>query len=161
MVTIKRTTTFAGTTTTEAKLVPRSSAEAQLYLSSLSSPLRSPPLAPPTTDPTKPPLRRPLKRPSRFDPPSLTPAPDLLKATAAIKTPLVAKSLMELKAEQGRKLNTVEKSRMDWAGYVDQERLGEELERAGKARGGYLERMDFLGRSEIRREEGWREGRRK
>lgn len=68
---------------------------------------------------------------------------------------------MELKAEQGRKLNTVEKSRMDWAGYVDQERLAEELERAGKARGGYLDRMDFLGRSEMRREEGLREGRKK
>jgi len=155
MVTIKRTTTFAGTTTTEAKLVPRSSAEAQLYLSSLPKPTSKTP--PPTTTP----IRRPLKRPSRFDPPSLTPAPNLVKATAAIKTPLVAKSLMELKAEQGRKLNTVEKSRMDWAGYVDQERLAEELERAGKARGGYLDRMDFLGRSEMRREEGLREGRKK
>lgn len=50
---------------------------------------------------------------------------------------------------------------MDWAGYVDKERLGEELERAGKAKGGYLEKMDFLGRSEIAREEGLREGRRR
>lgn len=74
---------------------------------------------------------------------------------------MVAKSLAELKAEQGRKLNTVEKSRMDWAGYVDKERLGEELDRAGKAKGGYLDKMDFLGRSEMAREEGLREGRRK
>jgi hypothetical protein len=155
MVTIKRTTTFAGTTTTEAKLVPRSSAEAQLYLSSLPKPTsKTPPL-------TTTPIRRPLKRPSRFDPPSLTPVPNLHKATAALKSLVEVKSIGELKAEQGRKLNTVEKSRMDWAGYVDQERLGDELERAGKARGGYLERMDFLGRSEMRREEGWREGRRR
>lgn len=50
---------------------------------------------------------------------------------------------------------------MDWAGYVDKEKLKEELDRAGKAKGGYLERMDFLGRSDVAREEGLREGRRR
>ena len=158
MITIRRTYNFAGTTTTEEKFVPRESAEARLYLSS-----HAPPKPPTTTkDPSKPTLRRPLKRPSRFDAPAPYPN-DLLKATAAIKAPLAAtqKSIAELKLERGQKLNTVEKSKLDWAGYVDKEKLKDELDKAEKAKGGYLERMDFLGRSEMAREEGLREGRRR
>lgn len=153
MITIKRTYNFAGTTTTEEKLVPRDSAEARVYLSTL-----APPKSPsPSANPSLLGLRRPLKRPSRFDV-HIQNATDLSKATAAIQAPL--KSLAELKAERGQKLNTVEKSRLDWAGYVDKEKLKDELDKAEKAKGGYLDKMDFLGRTEMAREEGLREGRR-
>ena len=57
------------------------------------------------------------------------------------------------KEAQAKKLNTVEKSRMDWAGYVDKEGIKDELELAGKSKGSYTAREDFLARSEARREE--------
>ena len=158
MITIKRTYNFAGTTTTEEKLVPRDSAEARLYLSAPAPPKPSSLPA----DSSTPTFRRPLKRPSRFDVPAPQPT-DLIKATAAIKAPLATqqKSIAELKLERGQKLNTVEKSRLDWAGYVDKEKLKDELDKAEKAKGGYLDKMDFLGRSEVAREEGLREARRR
>lgn len=164
MIAIKRTYTFAGTTTTEEKLVPRESAEARLYLSSQAS---KPP-GPTTADnPTiTRPIRRPLRRPSRFDDPD--PPVSLLQTTDTIKSYLVPTavnnagiSAVQRKLEQGQKLNTVEKSKLDWAGYVDKEKLKDELDMAEKAKGSYLDRMDFLGKTEQAREEGLREGRRK
>ena len=164
MIALKRTYTFAGTTTTEAKLVPRESAEARLYLSSQASKLP----VPTTTDNTtlSRPLRRPLRRPSRFDDPD--PPVSLLQTTDTIKSHLAptavnnaGMSAVQRKLEQGQKLNTVEKSKLDWAGYVDKEKLKDELDMAEKAKGSYLDRMDFLGKSEQAREEGLREGRRK
>lgn len=164
-VTIKRTYTFAGTTTTEEKLVPRESAEARLYLSSEPAKAPQPPAVhTPTTEGA---IRRPLRRPSRFDDPN--PAPlSLLQTTASIKTSLAPTatnnaglSAMQRKLEQGQKLNTVEKSRLDWAGYVDKEKLKDELDMAEKAKGSYMERMDFLGRSDQAREDVLREGRRR
>ena len=164
MITIKRTYTFAGTTTTEEKLVPRESAEARLYLSSQASK----PSAPSTAENANlnKPVRRPLRRPSRFDDPD--PRVSLTHTTNLIKSHLVPTAVnnagmnaVQKKLEQGQKLNTVEKSKLDWAGYVDKEKLKDELDMAEKAKGSYLDRMEFLGRSEQAREEGLREGRRK
>ena len=159
MISIKRTYNFAGSTTVEEKLVPKDSAEAQHYLASQPSipKSHSSPNSLTTTN-----LRRPLKRPSRFDSP-IPSADDLLKTTAAIKAPATAqiKSLAELKLERGQKLNTIEKSKLDWAGYVDKEKLKDELDKAEKAKGGYLDRMEFLGRSEAARDEVLKEGRKR
>ena len=164
MIAIKRTYNFAGTTTTEEKLVPRESAEARLFLST--KPVKA--LKQPTANSSTPPksVRRPLRRPSRFD--DSNPAPtSLLKTTASIKSHLApaaasnaGMSAVQRKLGQGQKLNTVEKSRLDWAGYVDKEKLKDELDVAEKAKGSYLDRMEFLGRSEQAREDGLREGRR-
>ena len=164
MITIKRTYTFAGTTTTEEKLVPRESAEARLYLSSQASK----PSTPSTGDSANlsRPVRRPLRRPSRFDDPDTRVS--LTHTTNMIKSHLVPTAVnnagmnaVQKKLEQGQKLNTVEKSKLDWAGYVDKEKLKDELDMAEKAKGSYLDRMEFLGRSEQAREEGLKEGRRK
>lgn len=159
MISIKRTYNFAGITTVEEKLVPKDSAEARHYLSSQAS---APKPDPSPNDPATSNLRRPLKRPSRFDSPIPT-TNDLLKTTAAIKAPVAAqtKSLAELKLERGQKLNTVEKSKLDWAGYVDKEKLKDELDKAEKAKGGYLDRMDFLGRSEAARDQVLKAGRKR
>ena len=165
MITIKRTYNFAGTTTTEEKLVPRESAEARLYLSTKPvKALKQP--APNTSTPSES-IRRPLRRPSRFDDPNPAPT-SLLKTTASIKSHLAptaannaGMSAVQRKLDQGQKLNTVEKSRLDWAGYVDKEKLKDELDVAEKAKGSYLDRMEFLGRSEQAREDGLREGRRR
>ncbi len=59
----------------------------------------------------------------------------------------------ELAKENAKKLNTVEKSRMDWAGYVDREGIQDELALAGKSKDSFAERQQFLARSEIRMED--------
>ena len=164
MITIKRTYNFAGTTTTEEKLVPRESAEARLYLSANAVKVPQQP-APNSSTPSG--FIRRLRRPSRFDDPNPAPT-SLLKTTASIKSHLAptaannaGMSAVQRKLDQGQKLNTVEKSRLDWAGYVDKEKLKDELDVAEKAKGSYLDRMEFLGRSEQAREDGLREGRRR
>src|SRR5579862_511882 len=119
-ITIQRTYTFAGQTTTESQIVPKSSAAALLYLQSQSQ-------SPPSNPNQKPPLRRPKKRTSLFDPAG----PGVGASAGATKAP---------------KLNTIEKSKLDWAGYVDKEGLKEDLDEHSKAKEGYLGRMDFLGR---------------
>ena len=117
-ITITHTTTFAGTTTTTTKRVPRNSAEAKLFLRTQADP--------PGSTPGKPPLRRPKKRSSVFD-------------TTATKV-------------QPVKLNCIEKSKMDWAGFVDREGIAEDLEGQSKAKEGYHARMEFLRGVEEKRE---------
>ncbi|KAL8818345.1 MAG: hypothetical protein Q9223_002996 [Gallowayella weberi] len=130
MIAIKRTYVFAGETITEEKTVPKSSAEARLYLQSQAAPQS--PISPVGGKP----LRRPKKRPSMFEP-----NPEgIVKGIAP--TP-----------NKGSKLNVVEKSKLDWASHVDKEGLKDELDVAEKAKDGYMGRMDFLGRSEMKREE--------
>lgn len=129
-IVIKRTYVFAGETITEEKTVPKSSAEARLYLQSQAAP------ASPISPIGGKPLRRPKKRPSMFEP-----NPEgIVKGLAP--TP-----------SKGPKLNVVEKSKLDWASHVDKEGLKDELDVAEKAKDGYMGRMDFLGRSEAKREE--------
>ncbi|GAA5990820.1 hypothetical protein JCM5350_005127 [Sporobolomyces pararoseus] len=58
------------------------------------------------------------------------------------------------------KLNTLEKSKLDWNQYVQtQDGLEDTLQHARKD--GYLEKKDFLDRVEMRKEEGWEKGRKK
>ena len=52
-----------------------------------------------------------------------------------------------------QKMNVVNKSKLDWEAHVEQEGDREELMQAAKAKGAYLDRIDFLGRTEINREE--------
>ncbi|KAI9889897.1 MAG: swr complex subunit [Vezdaea aestivalis] len=146
-ITISRTYMFAGKTTIETKVVPKSSAEAKLWLAEQAT--KSSPTIPGSENPTAAgltktnlPLRRPLARKSMFD--DDAPAPSTLVLSSA-----AARKQAELKAG---KLTTVEKSKLDWAGYVDQEGIGEELGDARKGKEGYMGRMDFLGRVEDRRE---------
>ncbi|KAL8951753.1 MAG: hypothetical protein Q9222_002303 [Ikaeria aurantiellina] len=138
-ITIKRTYVFAGETITEEKVVPKSSAEARLYLQSQATQPSSP-ISPAGGKP----LRRPKKRPSMFEP-----NPEgIVKGLAP--TP-----------NKGPKLNTIEKSKLDWASHVDKEGLKEELDEAEKAKGGYMGRMEFLGRTEAKREEDLKSARKK
>ncbi|KAI9802155.1 MAG: swr complex subunit [Piccolia ochrophora] len=128
MITIKRAYDFAGETITEEKQVPKSSAEARLFLESQQQASPSP----------KPALRRPKKRVSMFEPnPSGT-----VKGLAN-----------NSHTNKGPKLNTIEKSKLDWAGFVDREGIKDELDVHSRAKEGYLNRMDFLGRVEANQEE--------
>ena len=57
------------------------------------------------------------------------------------------------KKSKDPKLNTVEKSKLDWQAEVERKGLREELEKAGKSGTDYLSRRDFLDRVETGRDE--------
>jgi len=136
MITIKRTYKFAGEFHTEEKSVARSSAEAKLWLSQQAGKEQS------TTQPRNQTVLRPVRKISRFDPNHSN--------LAAFKKNWSAGNTGH--SVKGPKLNVVEKSKMDWAVHVDAEGLKEELDEHARAKEGYLNRMDFLGEVEQRRE---------
>lgn len=153
MIRIRRTYNFAGKVHTEEKLVARGSAEAKLYLASQQG--EADPAA--TEDDAPPPRRMPRKAfRSAFEP-----VTDQLPRRADLNLGMgVLRKARELATRaEARKLNTVEKSRMDWAGYVDKEGIKDELELAGKSKTSFVGRQDFLARSEARREEEARRAR--
>lgn len=147
MVLIKRSYHFAGKLHHEQKLVSKSSAEAKLFLASQ-------PSNAPQEISTSPPKRAPKKaRRSIFEP----------RVELPIRTDLKFGVRKEGERLEGtgkeKKLNTVEKSAMDWAGFVDKEGIGEELDQAGKSRGAYRARQEFLARVEGKKEEEARRAR--
>ncbi|KAH7170415.1 SWR1-complex protein 5 [Dactylonectria macrodidyma] len=145
MIRIKRTYNFAGRVHTEEKLVHRDSAEAKLYLAS-QAPEAS------TEEATAKRVTRKAFR-SAFEPLS-----DPLPQRADLNLGMAAR-IKAGKEAQAKKLNTVEKSRMDWAGYVDKEGIQDELALAGKSKDSYAARQDFLARSEAKRNEDSRQAR--
>lgn len=146
MITIKRTYKFAGEIHTEEKTVPKSSAEAQLWLSQHQSP------KPEALTPDGHVVQRPLRTFSRFDP--------NLSNLDAFKSSWVGRNAQSTNFK-GPKLNVVEKSKMDWAVHVDSEGLKDELDTHAKAKEGYLNRMDFLRDVEQRKEDEARDARSK
>ncbi|KAI9726470.1 MAG: hypothetical protein M1828_001292 [Chrysothrix sp. TS-e1954] len=123
-VLIKRKYEFAGQIMEEEKMMPADSAEAKLYLQEQAQALKAPDVAP------KPALSRPMKRKSLFG------------STDAKPPPPVGAS----------KLNTLDKSKLDWAAQVDREGISQELDEASRSKGAYLNRLDFLGRMDVKRE---------
>lgn len=168
-ITIKRKYKFAGDIITEEKVVPRDSAEAKLYLSLN----KSTTAAENETESSKKQqdeqrqaitnLRRPLRRISRFDPNP----PGAIKQSweKNVSTTTVGGDESPGAGEgssgapKGPKLNTVEKSKLDWAAYVDQEGIKDDLDVHSKAKEGYHSRMEFLNRIEDKREEERRNAR--
>jgi hypothetical protein len=164
-VQIKKTYTFAGQDTTEEKSIPRSHLDK--YTSdgwTTTEPATSSGPDPRHKANTSK-VRRPLRRPSRFDP-----NPTGFVRTLALEYQLTYPRTLaptststatmpppELPATQGKaktqKLNVVDKSRMDWTGFVDKEGIAEELDTHGKTKEAYLGRMDFLAGVEARKEE--------
>jgi hypothetical protein len=152
MIMIKRTYNFAGKSHTEQKLVPKNSAEARLYLASLSSE-KSPATEAqsPATESSpfiKP--KRPLKkiRRSVFEP-IVEGLPQRTDLHFGVRKDTGVTLLGDLGAGKEKKLNTVEKSAMDWAGFVDKEGIKDELDAAGKSKGAYRARQEFLARVEM------------
>jgi len=145
MIKIKRTYKFAGEMITEEKIVPKDSAEAKVFLSSGENVEYAEVDGVPDRN-----LRRPLRKISRFDP----------NPTGTIKKSW-EKQVVEAgdKDASGPKINTVEKSRLDWAQYVDEAGIKDELRTHSKAKEGYMGRMDFLGRVVAKRDEEARQAR--
>lgn len=160
MITIKRTYDFAGERVVEEKRVHKNTAEAKLYLASTDRTERVG-SDPPATPDGQPALRRPLKRASLFEPNPTGEVKGLPADRHRLRTPSRAEVLalqkrLEEEAEKkarAQKVNTVQKSAMDWAAHVDAEGLQEELGEYGRSKQGYMGKMDFLRNVEGRREE--------
>lgn len=151
MIKIKRTYNFAGKVHTEEKMVPRDSAEAKVYLDSL-GPGADEALA--LNDDDEPSKRQPRKAfRSIFEPviEGLTARGDLNLGVAA--------RLQLREQAKAKKLNVVEKSRMDWAGFVDKAGIKDELQLAGKSKQSYTSRQDFLARVDAKRDDDARKAR--
>lgn len=163
-VSIKKTYTFAGQDTTEEKSVPRSQLEKYIVDGWQAVEVADKPsetVSKPKANTSK--IRRPLRRPSRFEPNptgyvrALAPEYQLTypRATAAVaqNTLMPPPDLPAKGKEKTQKLNVVDKSRMDWTGFVDKEGIAEELDTHGKTKEAYLGRMEFLAGVEAKREE--------
>ncbi|KAK3494465.1 SWR1-complex protein 5 [Neurospora hispaniola] len=156
LIKIKRTYNFAGKVHTEEKLVARDSAEAKLYLASLgeNAPADGETAAEDESSSAKRMPRKAFR--SVFEP--------ITDANSAHRSDLNLSMASRLQAREAtgnkaKKLNTVEKSKMDWAVAVDKMGLKDELELAGKSKDSFAARQDFLARSEMRREEEARRAR--
>ncbi|KAL9103862.1 MAG: hypothetical protein Q9163_001140 [Psora crenata] len=161
-ITIPHTYIFAGETHTSTRTLPVNSPEALAYLASKKK-ARAVPQGPA--------LRRPLARKGLLEPnPSAlikglpsTPRTDLPTSIGGNGTKALAAGNKVSGREGGIrevkdvKLNTVEKSKLDWEQEVERQGLREELTKAEKSGTSYLGRMEFLGRTQEAREE---EGRR-
>lgn len=150
LVQIKRTYNFAGKVHTEEKLVARDSAEAKLFFASQGEEAAAAAAADESL-----PSKRVAKKAFRS---AFEPLTDPLPQRADLNLGVAARMQAGREA-QAKKLNTVEKSRMDWAGFVDKEGIKDELELAGRAKGSYAAREDFLARSEARRDDDARRAR--
>ena len=156
MIMIQRTYNFAGKVHTEQKLVSRHSAEAKLYLASLSNNAKSeeaqsvsdqpPDLSDPSIIPHRPPRKA---RRSVFEP-ILDNLPVRTDLHFGIRRDREGVTLTAVTGKE-KKINVVEKSAMDWAGFVDEEGIQDELDAAGKSKGAYKARQEFLARVEGKR----------
>ena len=140
VITIQIATLTSGKLHHKPMLVKRSSPLAQCYLRTQQLPCR------------------PLRRVSKWDPnpDGIIPALSTISGGKGKKNEKSRSDGLKMK-----KLTFVEKSHLDWVAHVAEMGDKEELEQAAKAKGGYLERADFLGRVEMNREEELRSARRK
>ncbi|KAF2176496.1 BCNT-domain-containing protein [Zopfia rhizophila CBS 207.26] len=168
-VTVTKVYTFAGQRTTEEKQIPRSALEKHVAdgWKAVEIAIEKPPTAAKDSEAWNdlPKIRRPLRRPSRFDPNPTgfvrALAPEHQPTWPCKSGPIIATEqenapateTAKARPEKAQKLNVVDKSRLDWTGFVDKEGIGEELDTHGKTKEAYLGRMDFLAGVEARREE--------
>ena len=155
MITIVRRIEYAGQITEATERVPRSSKEAQRYL-------RDHPEADPanrSAQQESTALQRPLRRASIFEPNPAAlvkgVAPEKLRPRAPSRLDVLMsdKRLEEEAKKKAEKMTTVQKSALDWRGWVEgQEGLREELDVYGKSSKGFLAREEFLGRADFARE---------
>ncbi|KAF3059263.1 SWR1-complex protein 5 [Daldinia childiae] len=149
MIKIKRTYNFAGKVHVEEKLVPRDSAEAKLYLASQD---------PTSVEDVEAEDSQPRRKPRKAFRSIFEPVIEGLTQRADLNLGMDARLQLREQAK-AKKLNVVEKSRMDWAGFVDKEGIKDELELAGKSKESYVNRQDFLARVAANRDEEARRAR--
>ncbi|RKF76955.1 SWR1-complex protein 5 [Golovinomyces cichoracearum] len=140
-ITINRVYKFAGKTHSEQKVVASNSAEAKLYLQT----------NPDNSDaaPSPKPKRRPkLARRSKFEPVN-----EAILQRSDLCLGIKKKILTSVDPSSSeKKLNTVEKSALDWASFVDKEGIAHQLDAAGKSKDAFKARQEFLARVEQKKE---------
>ncbi|KAK6202835.1 bucentaur or craniofacial development-domain-containing protein [Scheffersomyces amazonensis] len=129
---------FAGKLVTETKYVDEDSAEAKAYLNTTASI---------TVNPKQNKKNRSFVNVIR----KVVKSEEEKELRIKLKRPSLIDNFMESYGTKKQKLTTLEKSRLDWASFVDKRKIGEELKIHNKA--GYLDTQDFLGRVEARRDE--------
>ncbi|OUM55661.1 hypothetical protein BVG19_g5232 [[Candida] boidinii] len=169
-VRIERVYEFAGEIIKEEKWVDANSQEAKAHFNSIKMNENNKPVntnlkinnsnnisSSTTTTPSSLPASSngSLKSPSKpvninsLPPPGFVKRPPRRKRASLIDDVINGKS--------NAKLSTLEKSRLDWASYVDKQKISEELRNANK--GGYLETQDFLARVDSNRDQQFKEAR--
>lgn len=133
--------TFAGKLITETKMVDENSQEAKAYINSTSS------ISSATAD-NEIPYRRSHVNVFRTDP--------VTKETKELRIKLKRPSLIDRFLEvngnaKKMRLSTLEKSRLDWASFVDKRKINDELKTHNK--GGYLEKQAFLDRMNFKQDD--------
>lgn len=131
--------TFAGKVVTDTKYVDADSAEAKAYLNSTSAIAKSSELKPGSGRSFVPIIRE------------LPGTKEVLELRIKLKRPSLIDKFLATQGNKNQKLSTLEKSRLDWASFVDESKIQDELKIGNRA--GYLEKQDFLGRLEVKRDE--------
>lgn len=147
LIKIKRRIEFAGEVTEVEEEVLRSSSAAQRYLAE--HPEADPDFKPDTSSNG---LLRPVRRPSIFEPnPTAAvrgvPADKLRpRAPSRMDVLMAEKRAEDEKKKKAEKMSTVQKSALDWRGFVKDQGIGDELDEYGKSKRGFLAREQFLDR---------------
>ncbi|CCE86804.1 Piso0_005317 [Millerozyma farinosa CBS 7064] len=131
---------FAGRLVTESKLVDAESAEAKAYLNSTKNvAVASNGTAAGTRSRSSVPVFRQV--PGVDEP---------VQLRIKLKRPSLIDKFLSSHGSKKNSLSTLEKSRLDWASFVDQKDLQDELKIHNRA--GYLDKQEFLGRLQDKRD---------
>ena len=156
LIRIKRRIAFAGEITEVEEEVLKSSAAAKAYLA------EHPEADPDSTKSraneagqqalSEGNLQRPLRRPSIFEPNPTAAVRGVTsdklrpRAPSRVDVVMAERRLAEEKKKKAERMTTVQKSAMDWKGFVADQGIGEELDMYGKSKGGFMAREQFLDR---------------
>lgn len=156
LIRIKRRIAFAGEITEIEEEVLKSSAAAQAYLAEHpeADPANTKSQAAATGQQAASDghLQRPLRRPSMFEPNPTAAvrgvSSDKLRprAPSRLDVLMTERRSAEENKKKAERMSTVQKSAVDWKGFVADQGIGEELDVYGKSKGGFMAREQFLDR---------------
>lgn len=144
VITIKRKVKFAGAVTEVDEEVTRGSKEGQAWLAEQEKENQQEDVKESDA------VQRPLRKISRFEPNPLgivkgVPAEKLRrKQPSRVDLVMAERRMDEERAKKAEKLSTMQKTQLDWKGFVVEQGLGEELKEYGKSKKGFIAREAFL-----------------
>ena len=155
LIRIKRRIAFAGEITEVEEEVLKSSAAARAYLAEHpeadpeNAKLRATAAGQQTTSDGD--LQRPLRRPSIFEPNPTAAVRGVSSEKLRPRAPgrldvIMAERRLAEEKKKAERMSTVQKSAMDWKGFVADQGIGEELDVYGKSKSGFMAREQFLDR---------------
>jgi len=156
LIRIKRRIAFAGEITEVEEEVLKSSAAARAYLAEHPEAdpenAKSRATAEAQQAASEGNLHRPLRRPSIFEPNPTAAVRGVSSEKLRPRAPgrldviMAERRLAEEKKKKAERMSTVQKSAMDWKGFVADQGIGEELDVYGKSKSGFMAREQFLDR---------------